>query len=96
MPATKLSKPVIGGLVALLAILLAGAWLIHVYVAKERQRDLDDWAIRLGLIAETRVSAIEDKLSEQVEALSELAASIREHALIQPLVVSNSVRGVLV
>jgi HD-GYP domain-containing protein (c-di-GMP phosphodiesterase class II) len=73
MPATKLSKPVIGGLVALLAILLAGAWLIHVYVAKERQRDLDDWAIRLGLIAETRVSTIEDKLGEQVEALSELA-----------------------
>jgi len=30
------------------------------------------------------------------EALSELAASIREHGLIQPLVVSNSVRGVLV
>ena len=73
MPATKLSKPVIGGLVALLAILLAGAWLIHIYVNKERQRDLDDWAIRLGLIAETRVNAIEDKLGDQVEALGELA-----------------------
>ena len=73
MPAAKSSKPVVGGLVALLALLLAGAWLINLYVAKERQRDLDDWAIRLGLIAETRVNAIEDKLGDRAQALSELA-----------------------
>jgi PAS domain S-box-containing protein len=73
MPPTKPSKPVIGGFVALLALLLAGVWLITIYISKERQRDLDDWAIRLGLVAETRVNAIETKLGEQMDALSELA-----------------------
>jgi len=73
MPANPVSKPVSVGLAALLAIVLTGAWLIHLYVANERQRDLDDWAIRLGLIAETRVNAIEDRLNTQVQSLSELA-----------------------
>jgi len=73
MSAAKLSKPVTGGLVALLALLLAGAWLISVYIAKEHQRDLDDWAIRLGLIAETRVNTIDARLNERVKALDELA-----------------------
>jgi PAS domain S-box-containing protein len=73
MPAPKLSKPVLGGLIALLSLLVAGALLITVYVKQERQRDLDDWAIRLGMIAENRVNSIEIWLSSQTEGLSELA-----------------------
>jgi len=73
MPALKTGKPVIGGLLALLAMLVAGALLLNAYVHKERQRDLDHWAIRLGLIAETRVNSVEDWLGEQAQALGELA-----------------------
>jgi HD-GYP domain-containing protein (c-di-GMP phosphodiesterase class II) len=73
MPAPKLSKPVLGGLIALLSLLVAGALLITVYVKQERQRDLDDWAIRLGMIAENRVNSIETWLSSQTEGLGELA-----------------------
>ena len=73
MPALKTTRPVIGGLLALLAMLVAGALLINAYVQKERQRDLDHWAIRLGLIAETRVNSVEGWLDEQTQALGELA-----------------------
>jgi len=73
MPAPKTTRPVIGGLLALLAMLVAGALLINVYVRKERQRDLDHWTIRLGLIAETRVNSVEGWLGEQTQALGELA-----------------------
>lgn len=66
-------KPVISGLVALLAVVLAGAYLIYVYIGKERQRDLDDWAIRLGLTAETRVNAVENWLTARSGDLAELA-----------------------
>jgi len=66
-------KPVISGLIALLVLVLAGAFLIHVYVDKERQRDLDDWAIRLGLVAETRVNSIESWLTARTTDLGELA-----------------------
>jgi len=73
MPTSRTSKPVIGGLIALLAMVLAGALLISVYVQKERQRDLDDWAIRLGLIAENRVNSLEQRLNARVQSLSDLA-----------------------
>lgn len=66
-------KPVIGGLTVLLALVLAGAFLIHLYIDKERQRDLDDWAVRLGLTAETRVNTIEHWLAARSGDLGELA-----------------------
>ena len=69
------TKPIWAGIAALLALLIAGALLINAYVDKERQRDLDDWSIRLGLIAETRVEAIEDWLQQQRRALQELASN---------------------
>ncbi|VAW74689.1 hypothetical protein MNBD_GAMMA13-792 [hydrothermal vent metagenome] len=73
MASSTSSKPVIGGIIALLAILVGGALLIGAYVNTERQRDLDDWAIRLSLQAETRVNAIDARLGSQATNLSELA-----------------------
>jgi len=61
------------GILILVSLLLVGGLLINAYVDRERQRDLDGWAIRLGLVAETRVEAIESWLSEQRAALGELA-----------------------
>ncbi|MGD8843849.1 MAG: hypothetical protein PVJ83_10285, partial [Gammaproteobacteria bacterium] len=75
MSASGPGKSVIGGLIALLTLLAAGAVLITVYAQKERQRDLDDWAVRLGLIAENRVRSIEERLESQAAALSELAGN---------------------
>ncbi len=66
-------KPVISGLLALLILMLVGAYLIQVYLDKERQRDLDNWAIRLGLVAETRVNTIENWLTGHAADLGELA-----------------------
>jgi len=71
--ATHSRKPVIGGMLALATLVLAGAWLIQIYVDKERQRDLDDWAIRLGLATEIRVNAIDSWLSARTGDLAELA-----------------------
>ncbi len=70
---TSITRPVWGGILALVAILIAGSLLISAYVQKERQRDLDAWSIRLGQVAETRVQAIEDWLALQQQSLNELA-----------------------
>jgi PAS domain S-box-containing protein len=75
MSASGPGKSVIGGLIALLALLAAGAALINVYAQKERQRDLDAWAVRLGLIAENRVNALEERLQARAAALHELAGN---------------------
>jgi PAS domain S-box-containing protein len=67
------TKPIWTGVAVLLTILAGGALLISAYIHRERQRDLDDWSIRLGLIAEARVAAIETRLQGNADALSELA-----------------------
>ena len=69
------TKPIWAGVAGLLLILVAGALLINAYIHKERQRDLDDWSIRLGLIAETRVEAVEEWLYRQQRSLQELAGN---------------------
>ena len=68
-----MSKPIRAGVAALAMLLAAGAFLINAYVQKERQRDLNDWSIRLGLVAETRVTTIENWLNDQTRVLGELA-----------------------
>ena len=73
MPTHSTTKPVQAGLLMLALLLTAGAFLINAYVQKARQRDLDDWSIRLGLVAETRVAAIEGWLGNQTGVLGELA-----------------------
>jgi PAS domain S-box-containing protein len=60
---------------ALVMILAGGAMLIGGYVQKERERDLHDWSIRLGLVAESRVDAIENWLQSGQQVLSELAGN---------------------
>lgn len=67
------TRPIWAGIAALLIILVAGALLINAYIHKERQRDLEDWSVRLGLVAETRVEAIEAWLQHQQASLQELA-----------------------
>lgn len=70
---THNSRPIWAGLGVLVVILLVGAFLISAYINKERERDLDDWSVRLSMTAENRVAAIEDWLTTQTDALTELA-----------------------
>ena len=67
------NRPVLAGLSGLLIMLLVGAFLITAYINKVRERDLDDWSLRLSMVAENRVEAIEDWLAARVQVLTELA-----------------------
>lgn len=62
---------------ALVLVLLTGVgiWLINLYAASERQRDLLDWESRLGLVADARSEAVETLLAGHAAALDELAAN---------------------
>lgn len=66
-------KPILFGLTLLLAVILGGLWLIFSYLDLERERDLADWRIRLGLIADTRATDVEHWLTRQYGDLQELA-----------------------
>ena len=71
--AFTVSKPVLFGLGLLLALILGAVTLIFYYLDIERERDLGDLRIRLGLIADDRASDIEHWLSGQFADLQELA-----------------------
>ncbi len=67
------AKSIITGIIVLLLLLAIGAVVINFYVSKERQRDLLQWESRLGLVADTRVDAIEGWFNQQLAGLQELA-----------------------
>lgn len=71
--------PVAAAVVALLAFLGFGAFLIDAYIEQERQRDLLQWESRLGLVADAKADAIYRLLAADRRGLEELAgnASLR-------------------
>lgn len=66
-------KPILAGVTILIALMVGGLWLIFSYLELERGRDLADWRIRLGLVADARATAVDDWLGRQVGGLQELA-----------------------
>lgn len=70
---------VAAALVALLALLGTGAFLINAYIGQERQRDLLQWESRLGLAADAKVDTINRFLDASRRDVDELAqnASVR-------------------
>lgn len=73
MDNTHSRRPILIGLALLLAVILGGVWLIFSYLDLERERDLGDWRIRLGLIADDRAAGIDQWLTREFASLGELA-----------------------
>lgn len=63
---------VLAGAILLLVAIL-GVWLVFRFVNSERERELQQWQIRLGIVAESRVAAVTDWLEAQFDTLTHLA-----------------------
>jgi len=61
------------GLTFLLIFLLLSIWLVFQYVGRERQRDLQHWQARLGMLADLRKAGVEKVLQEKKQALQDLS-----------------------
>ena len=57
----------------LVAAAVAGVALVFWFVASERQRDLQAWQVRLGIVADSRAAAVQEWIELQFGALRELA-----------------------
>lgn len=73
MPQQTRANPVQFGVLVLSAVILIGGALIYAYLERVRERDLNAWQIRLGLIADSRVEAIGRQLTADFAGLEELA-----------------------
>jgi len=57
----------------LVLLVLIGAFFINVYIGNERQRDLQQWEARLGLVADSKVEVVQGFLDGTFDDLQELA-----------------------
>ena len=83
-------KPILISLGLLLVLVLGGLWMIFSYLELERERDLADWRIRLGLIADDRAADIEQWLGREFGQLQELANNASLQLYLSQLATQNS------
>jgi len=67
------NKPAFVAFVLLLLFISSSIWLVFEYVSAEKQRDLDDWQVRLNIMAESQQHAVENWFAKQVGHINELA-----------------------
>lgn len=63
----------IGGGLGLLAVATLGVALVFWYVGQERARELFNWQVRLGLVAENRSAAVAQWVDSQFDLLNDLS-----------------------
>ncbi|HHQ15140.1 MAG TPA: HD domain-containing protein, partial [Chromatiales bacterium] len=64
---------IVTAVLALALVVGIGASLINLYVNRERDRDLQQWESRLGLVLDAKAQALADRLAADEKALQELA-----------------------
>jgi HD-GYP domain-containing protein (c-di-GMP phosphodiesterase class II) len=72
-PAPLLRPAIILTVLGLLIVVAIGVSLVLRFVDQERQRDLRNWQIRLGIVADSRKAAIDGWLAQQWAALDGIA-----------------------
>jgi len=63
------------GIIVLLFIIGLGAYLINLYISRERVRDLQQWESRLALVVDSRADTIERWIDQRFGELQELAGN---------------------
>lgn len=79
---------------AMLGIVVAGGiWATVSFVEKQRERDIQNWEIRLGIVADSRTASVEEWLSEQKSAVASLAENASLQIYLSQLVLETEQNG---
>ncbi|USG62322.1 PAS domain-containing protein [Sneathiella marina] len=81
------------GIVLLLAVVVAGIWGTFRFIDEQRDRDLQNWEIRLGIVAESRAASVEEWLREQKQAIGTLANNASLQVYLTQLVIETNENG---
>ena len=71
-PPRKVNWIVVGCAIGLILVIAASVFFAFRFVEQERQRDLQAWQIRLGIVADSRVAAVQDWIEQNFATLREL------------------------
>ena len=70
---SRVNRAVLAALVGLAVAAVVGTWLAIHYVESEKQRDLQAWQRQLGIVADSRTTAVNEWLASQFATLQDLA-----------------------
>ena len=59
--------------VLLVAVVVAGVWGTISFIEQQRTRDVQNWEVRLGIVADSRLASVEEWLGKQKDAIVTLA-----------------------
>ncbi|GLQ06193.1 HD domain-containing phosphohydrolase [Sneathiella chinensis] len=79
--------------VILLAVVVAGVWGTVAFVDKQRERELQNWEIRLGIVANHRKESVDNWLAEQKKTIASLAENASLQVYLTQLVLETSENG---
>ncbi|MBO6826171.1 MAG: PAS domain-containing protein [Sneathiella sp.] len=66
-------KTLFVGAAALVLVVVAGVWATLNFVEDQRQRDIQNWEVRLGIVADSRAADVEAWIAKQKAAVASLA-----------------------
>tara|TARA_R100000005_G_scaffold89689_1_gene60460 strand:- start:11415 stop:13550 length:2136 start_codon:yes stop_codon:yes gene_type:complete len=84
------------GVVLLLALVIAGVWATFRFVDEQRKRDIRNWEIRLGIVADSRAANVEDWLRKQEQAIGTLATNASLQVYLTQLVIESGENGIAI
>ena len=92
---SKINRNVVaaGSLLLLCAVL--GMFAVHSFVAAEGERDLQQWQVRLGIVAASRAQAVRQWRDQQFNTLSGLADNLSLQLYLTELSLSGGQSGVV-
>ena len=67
------NKVVLVAGIVLLAVAAGGVFAVFEFIKGERQRDLQSWQVRLGIVADSRAAAVEEWIDGEFAVMRELA-----------------------
>ena len=73
----------------LVIVTVAGVALVLWYVNAEREREIQNWQVRLGIVADGRVGAVSQWLDEQVSVLTRLSTNANLQLYVMDLMAAS-------
>lgn len=81
------------GVLLLVAVMIVGIWGTFKFVEEQRLRDLRNWEVRLGIVADSRAASVDDWLRKQEQAIGTLATNASLQVYLTQLVIETAENG---
>jgi len=92
-PQGKVQKTLGISVLLLLAVVAVGVWATFKFADEQRVRDIQNWEVRLGIVADSRAASIDDWLRKQEQAIGTLANNASLQVYLTQLVIETNENG---